>query len=140
MIYVIEGLLDAQDDAPEAPLLAAALRLAEPLRLAAERDGLPRSRYRPDFSPVDRELCLPGLAQWACICFRLVTRGYRAYAAPGRDAIAALKLRQIVSPDPALDGGLFGSAPFWGRYMRWAVPNWGAKFLIDAFLAHDAPS
>ena len=112
MIYVIEGLLDAQDDAPEEPLLAAALRLAEPLRRAAERDGLPRSRYRSDFSPVDRELCLPGLAQWACICFRLVARGCRAYVAPGCGAIAALKLRQLVSSDPALDGGLFAARRF----------------------------
>jgi hypothetical protein len=140
MIYVAEGLIDAQDDAPEEPLLDATLRLTETLRLAAERDGLPRSRYRPDFSPVDRELCLPGLAQWACLCFRLAARGHRAYVAPGRSSIAALKLRQIVSADPALDGGLFGSAPFWGRYMRWAVPNWGVKFLIDALLAHDAPA
>jgi hypothetical protein len=138
ILYVVEGLIEAHaETGAEAPL-AAALRLTEQLREAAERDSLPRSRYRPDFAAVDRELCLPGLAQWAGACFRLVALGFPAYAAPGRAAVAALKRRQIVSAEPGLDGGLFGSAPFWGRYMRFAVPNWGVKFLIDALLAHAA--
>jgi hypothetical protein len=136
MIYVVEGLLDAHADSHEAAPLEAALRMMEPLRAAAARGVLPRSRYRDDFAPVDRELCLPGLAQWAGACFRLAALGYRDYHAPARAAVAALKAHQIVSRDPALDGGLFGSAPLWGRYMRCAVPNWGVKFLIDALLAH----
>jgi hypothetical protein len=135
MIYVVEGLLDGFSGAGEAAFLAAALRFTEPLGAAAERDGLPRSRYRADFTPVDRELCLPGLAQWAAVCFRLAALGHGAYREPGQRALAALKERQLVSADPRLDGGLFGSAPLWGRYLRLCVPNWGVKFLVDALLA-----
>lgn len=136
MIYVIEGLLDAHAETRDEAPLGAAVRLGEGLRQAAVRDGLARSRYRGDFTAVDRELCLPGLAQWAAQCRRLAALGFDAYAAPADAAIAALKRRQIVSADPALDGGLFGSAPVWGRYMRFAIPNWGVKFLIDALVAH----
>lgn len=138
MIYVVEGLLAAHAETREEEPLAAALRLTDGLRQAAQRDRVPRSRYRDDFSPIDRELCLPGLAQWAGACRALAGLGFGAYEAPARAAIAELKRRQIVSVDPAFDGGLFGSAPFWGRYMRCAIPNWGAKFLIDALVAHDA--
>jgi len=137
MIYVVEGLIDAYGDTHEEECLAAALRFTKSLRLSCERDRLPRSRYRSDFTPVDRELCLTGLAQWAGACFRLEALGFPAYTAPARNALAAVKRRQLVSNDPALDGALFGSAPFWGRYMRWSLPNWGVKFLIDAFLAQD---
>ena len=135
MIYVVEGLLDGFADTGETALIDAALRFMEPLAAAAARDGLPRSRYRPDFTPVDRELCLPGLAQWVGVCFRLGALGHAAYRAPGDRALAALKERQLVSADRRLDGGLFGSAPMWGRYLRLSVPNWGVKFLIDALLA-----
>jgi len=135
MIYVVEGLLDGFDETRDEALFAAALRFTEALAAAAQRDGLPRSRYRDDFSAVDRELCLPGLAQWAAQCFRLAGLGQSAYEAPGRRALAALKERQLISADPRLHGGLYGSAPVWGRYMRLAVPNWGVKFLIDALLA-----
>jgi hypothetical protein len=138
MIYVVEGLLDGHEDTGDAALLAGALRFTAPLAEAAGRDGLPRSRYRDDFCAVDRELCLPGLAQWAAQCFRLEALGHKDYEAPGRRALAALRDRQIVSADRRLDGGLFGSAPAWGRYLRLALPNWGAKYLIDAFLASAA--
>jgi hypothetical protein len=135
IVYVIEGLLDAFDMTGKDEFIEAALRLAAPLLPSAERGSLPRSRYRPDFTPVDRELCLPGLAQWAAQCFRLVALGHAAYASAGRAALDALKRHQLRSHNPGLDGGLFGSAPFWGHYLRWSVPNWGVKYLIDAFLA-----
>ena len=77
MIYVVEGLLDAHEETRDEALLAAALRMTEPLRAWAAREGVPRSRYRPDFSAVDRELCLPGLAQWAAQCLAAGGTGVR---------------------------------------------------------------
>lgn len=34
----------------------------------------------------------------------------------------------------AVEGALPGSFPLWGRYERFAFPNWGTKYLIDALL------
>ena len=135
MIYVVEGLLDAFIMTQERELLDAVLRFVEPLRLATGRSGLPRSRYRPDFVALGRELCLPGLAQWAAQCFRLAELGIPAYREAGAAAVVALKRYQLFASTPGLDGGLFGSAPVWGHYMRWSIPNWGVKYLIDALLS-----
>ncbi|MGH2874310.1 MAG: hypothetical protein ACRDL5_17860, partial [Solirubrobacteraceae bacterium] len=33
-----------------------------------------------------------------------------------------------------VSGGLPGSNPVWGPYMRFSLPNWAAKFLLDALL------
>ena len=35
-------------------------------------------------------------------------------------------------------GGLPGSFPTWGQYMRFALPNWAAKFYLDALLLQTA--
>lgn len=138
MVYVVEGLLDAFVATRQPELLDAVLRFVEPLRLSAGRGTLPCSRYHPDFVAVGRELCLPGLAQWAAQCRRLVALGFTAYREAGAAAVAALKRHQLFARTPDLDGGLFGSAPVWGHYMRWSIPNWGVKFLIDALLAESA--
>lgn len=137
MIYVVEGLLDAFAVTKHQEHLDAVLRFLEPLRLSTGRSALPRSRYRADFVAIGRELCLPGLAQWAAQCWRLAGMGYTAYRDAGAAAVAALKRHQLFAPRPEIDGGMFGSAPLWGHYMRWSVPNWGVKFFIDALLAEN---
>ena len=43
--------------------------------------------------------------------------------------------RQILEfPIKNIEGGIPGSAPFFGRYMRFRYPNWASKFLCDAIL------
>jgi hypothetical protein len=137
MIYVAEGLLDGYAETREQAMFDAVLRFATSV-LKATREEVPRSQYHSDFLPANRELCLPGLAQWAGLCLRLVRLGSSDFGAAADRAIVALKARQIVSADPRLRGGLFGSSPFWGRYLRLAMPNWGLKFFVDALLLADA--
>ena len=36
-------------------------------------------------------------------------------------------------PDQAF-GALPGSFPLWGRYEKFAFPNWGTKYFVDALL------
>ncbi|MDB5492269.1 MAG: hypothetical protein JWO78_2118, partial [Micavibrio sp.] len=45
---------------------------------------------------------------------------------------------QIISKDPNIHGGLTGSIPVTGNYLRMALPNWGMKFFIDALLCAPA--
>jgi hypothetical protein len=142
MIYVIEGLMHGATEAGEDSFRVAAMAFAARLREISEtRDHVLRSQYREDYSVANREKCLTGLAQWAGVCFRLaraaVDEGWRR---EGGKTLDFIKSQQILCADPRLQGGLFGSAPFWGRYMRLAIPNWGVKFLIDAMLeAEDIP-
>jgi hypothetical protein len=138
MIYVAEGLLAGHGETKDPALLAALRRYAgQLLELSRGRDGVLRSQYREDFTVANAQLCLTGLAQWAGLCFGLAALGHDSYGAEGRRMIALLKRQQSFSRDPRLQGGLFGSAPLWGRYMRLAIPNWGVKFFIDALLLSD---
>lgn len=136
MVYAIEGLLDGAAETGEASFFDAAVAFAGRLRTVAEkRDGVLRSQYFDDCTVSNGEYCLTGVAQWAGVAFRL----FRAtkddgWASQGRAALAFLKRRQIRCSDQRLDGGLPGSAPWHGRYMRAAIPNWGVKFFIDAIL------
>ena len=134
MIYVAEGLLDAHAETGDGECLAALLRFAAALRAAAGRDGDLRSQYDADLAVANGELCLTGLAQWAGLCQRLAAMGHADYAGEAGRTLALLRRYQILCGDPRLHGGLPGSAPLWGRYMRLAIPNWGVKFFVDALL------
>ena len=55
--------------------------------------------------------------------------------------LAAEKAIQFVASIQDLDtsnqnlrGGIPGSQPLWGAYERFKMPNWAAKFFIDAIL------
>jgi len=136
MAYVIEGLMDGAEETGDALFHVAAVRFADRLRGIAEtRDGVLRSQYFADYTVANRERCLTGVAQWAGIAFRLSrATGDDGWFRQGREALDFLKRRQILSRDRRLRGGLPGSAPWFGRYMRAAIPNWGIKFFIDAII------
>jgi hypothetical protein len=140
MAYVIEGLLDGAKETGDEAFRAAAVRFAERLRTIAEtRDDVLRSQYRDDYTVANRERCLTGVAQWTGIAFRLfAATGDEGWARQGHESLAFLKARQIFSRDPRLHGGVPGSAPISGRYMRAAIPNWGVKFFMDALMLADA--
>ncbi len=84
--------------------------------------------------------CLTGNAQMALIWFRLAE-----LTGDMRFCNAALKAIDLVSAaqpmdnsDPGIRGGIPGSAPIWGGYITMGVPNWAAKFYVDALLAKRA--
>jgi len=136
MIYVIEGLMDGAAETGEDSFRLSATAFATRLReLSEDRDYILRSQYREDYSVANGEKCLVGLAQWAAVCFRMARAELnKAWWREGDKTLGFLKSQQILCADRRLHGGLFGSAPPWGRYMRLAIPNWGAKFFIDAIL------
>ena len=138
MCYVAEGLLDGATASGRSDYAEAALRFCRPL---LERCGAkpPFSQYAASFAPTNREYCLTGVAQWAALAFRLGQQGADAgFTAAGAAALDFLRRKQISGTgDARLDGGLCGSDPPWGAYLRLAIPNWAVKFLIDAFLAAD---
>ena len=50
-------------------------------------------------------------------------------------AIDLVKCAQVLTNDnPGLEGGIPGSDPIWGDYIRLGVPSWAAKFFVDALI------
>jgi hypothetical protein len=57
---------------------------------------------------------------------------------------AAVKLNDYVlsqvsldSTSPGIRGGVTGSKPIWGAYMTYRLPNWAAKFTLDALFQEE---
>jgi folate-dependent phosphoribosylglycinamide formyltransferase PurN len=81
--------------------------------------------------------CLTGNAQMAVLWFRLYERD-----SDPRYLNAALKALDLVKAAQPMDraereirGGIPGSDPIWGDYIYATIPNWSAKYFIDAMLA-----
>jgi folate-dependent phosphoribosylglycinamide formyltransferase PurN len=80
--------------------------------------------------------CLTGNAQMALVWFKL-HRMYHDLPLVNA-AFKALDLVKMAQPmyslEPGIQGGVPGSWPIWGDYLYAAIPNWSAKFFIDALL------
>jgi hypothetical protein len=89
-----------------------------------------------DWKSRDRFSCLTGNVQLAAILLREHRRmrdvRYLNAALKLIDQVAATQ--PLNTRHPGVRGGIAGSFPVWGRYMRMAYPNWAAKFFVDAVL------
>jgi folate-dependent phosphoribosylglycinamide formyltransferase PurN len=110
----------------------AAIAIARRLELSGWLPGVLDSRWRGAAS----YSCLTGNAQMALVWLTLFERGGDTrFLNAALKAIDLVKRAQpMASGDPAIRGGVPGSDPIWGDYIRMAVPNWSAKFFIDALL------
>lgn len=83
--------------------------------------------------------CLTGNAQMALLWIRL--RGMDSDPQLARATEIALEgvgeAQLLGATAPGLRGGIPGSDPIWGDYAPFAVPNWAAKFYLDALLARE---
>jgi hypothetical protein len=134
--YTIAGVLATAETLGRSDGIAAATAAAE--RLARR---LELSRFLPgliggDWRGRSLFVCLTGNCQSALIWFRLhgLSRNLRLVNAALK-AIDLVKLAQPMrNPNPGLFGGIPGSDPIHGSYIEGAVPNWAAKYFIDALL------
>jgi uncharacterized protein YyaL (SSP411 family) len=145
--YVIEGLLGVYAFTGETRYLDGARRALDPIaelyragRLAGRLD----SRWHGTVS----WRCVTGDAQIAVVMHRLDRHcpgnGYAELARRLIDDVAEMQLRLTAARGGAAavdgggvspaNGGVPGSYPIWGEYMRFALPNWAAKFFLDALL------
>ncbi len=81
-------------------------------------------------------VCLTGSAQMALIWMELFELdGDLWWLNPAFKAIDEVKRAQFMdNSNAAIRGGIAGSHPVWGPYIRNALPNWAPKFFIDAVL------
>src|SRR5579884_2183505 len=133
--YTLAGVLHlaetlGRDDGVAA---AAAHRIARRLELAGWLPGVLDWRWRGGAGYA----CLTGNAQMALVWMRLFrhTGDLRLVNAAFK-AIDLVKRAQPVGvAHPDIAGAIPGSDPLWGSYLYCALPNWAAKFFVDALLA-----
>lgn len=129
------GLLASRDDFTDT-----ATRIARAVVQSQRRDGALPGRLDPAWRPAARWSCVTGNAQMAIIWQRLAREtGDRTWQAAADRAIDfSLSIQGTVAADPGVRGGLPGSHPSRGGYMKHRYPNWAVKFLMDALLQRAA--
>ena len=131
IMYTAEGLLAGYLMVKDDRYLTAVLNLLTPIAdCFKKRQSLP-ARFDANFVVTDKSVCVTGLAQWCCLCQRLEGFDFKKM---GDTALETLKSYQLISANRFLNGALPGSVPFQSDYMRFALPNWGEKFFLDALI------
>lgn len=134
--YTVAGVLTSSLILKREDGIAAARQAAEGimrrLELSHRLPGVLDWRWRA----VEHPQCLTGNAQMALIWFALTRHdGDWRFANTGIKALDLVKHAQLRdNANPGLAGGIGGSDPVWGTYIPKALPNWAAKYFIDALI------
>jgi hypothetical protein len=141
--YVIEGLIGVYAFTGERRYLDAARRALDPIADLRRARGPVPGRLDASWQGTVPWRCLTGEAQVAVVLLRLEHHcpghGYADVASLLIDDVARAQhslidgARLADSHSPAA-GGVSGSFPLWGQYLRFGLPNWAAKFHLDALL------
>lgn len=136
LAYTMDGLLECAAHSNDPSLAQHAERAARPLLEHFLESGTLHARYAADWSGSEA-MITTGCAQLAIVWSRLHnTTGdvrYREGALRMEDLLCAVQALSRLGPSEA-HGALPGSFPLWGRYEKFAFPNWGTKYFADALL------
>jgi len=138
--YTLQGILEVGALAKREDFIAAARRGVDPLITRITRHGYLPGMFYADWEPAVFSSCLTGAAQVAIVCYRLAEEArIDKYHEAADKLLNYLKaLQTIDSPSPAINGGIPGSFPLFGHYMRAGYPNWATKYFLDALLLQSA--
>ena len=134
--YTIDGLVECHLRGGGGALLHAARRAADPLRDLFLAGGRLHGRYDSTWRGSEAAITT-GCAQMSIVWWRLhAITGEAAYREAAEGMLLWLRRVQALGmcgPAPA-QGAVTGSFPLWGRYEKFACPNWAQKYLADALL------
>ena len=135
MVYILEGLLDAYAITSKKKILESILKFSSKLLDTSKRDTILYSQYDENYICTNKEYCMTGLSQWTGVCYRIfkITNN-KEYKIDGDKTLKYVKSKQIFSINKKINGGITGSFPLNGKYMKYSIPNWGLKFYLDSLL------
>lgn len=134
--YTIDGLIECSLLLKRPDLLQAAQRVADALLDRFQRDGTLHGRYNSEWNGSEH-MITTGCAQLAICWARLhaITEDARHSEGHARMLLMLEGVQQRSAHGPAdVHGALPGSFPLWGRYEKFAFPNWATKYYADALL------
>ena len=138
--YVLDGLIECGERLGDTRWIDAAERPARVLLDLFLREGRLHGRYDARWCGTELPLTTGG-AQLAIIWSRLHTAGRKGAFREGSLRMAgwlrAVQRTSDIGPK-ASRGAVSGSFPIWGRYEKFAFPNWATKYTADALLCADA--
>ena len=134
--YATRGILEVGLIAANDMFVDAAARIARAVAQSQRGDGALPGRLDTNWRAAARWTCVTGNAQMAIIWQRLAREtGDRSWIPMAENAIDFnLSIQDFDTPDAGVRGGLPGSYPLKGDYMKHRYPNWAAKFFMDALM------
>lgn len=134
--YATRGILEVGLIAANNAFVDAAAHVARSVAPTQRRDGALPGRLDSAWRAASRWTCVTGNAQMAIIWQRLAAEtGEHAWRpAAERANRFNLSVQDVAATDGAVRGGVPGSYPRSGGYMKNRYPNWAAKFFMDALM------
>lgn len=132
--YTIEGFLEAGFLLNDDRWVSIAQRAADVLLHKFEVRKHLAGTYAKGWKPDHSFACLTGCAQMSRVWGRLfgMTHDIRYLNALLKMNDYVLSQISLTSSCSGIRGGVMGSKPVWGAYMTYRLPNWAAKFMLDA--------
>jgi len=134
--YAVRGILEVGLIVANSSFVNAAARIARAVAHTQRRDGALPGRLDSEWRPASRWACVTGNAQMAIIWQRLASEtgdGSWRLAAESANRFN-LSTQDLTAADAGVRGGIPGSHPLKGAYMKNRYPNWAAKFFMDALM------
>ena len=134
--YTIDGLIESYAFTGDERLMVAARSAADALLARFNKQGRLAGRYDEHWRGSEASITT-GCAQMAIVWARLnALTGEERYAEGCHRMVAWLVAVQRSLDNGPKDGrgAVTGSVPFWGRYEKFACPNWATKYFADALL------
>ncbi|NII11161.1 pectate lyase [Oleiagrimonas sp. C23AA] len=134
--YATRGMLEVGLIAGNTQFTDMAMRIAKSVAGAQRGDGALPGRLDANWRAAARWTCVTGNAQMAIIWQRLnqITSDASWTVWAERANRFNLSVQDFDSQDSGVCGGIPGSHPRKGDYMRHRYPNWAAKFFMDALM------
>ena len=134
--YATRGILEVGVIAEQSSLVEVATRIARAVAQSQRGDGALPGRLDAAWRPACRWTCVTGNAQMAIIWQRLAAQtGDSTWLPAAESAIRFnLSIQDLTAVDEGVRGGISGSHPRSGGYMKNRYPNWAAKFFMDALM------
>jgi hypothetical protein len=134
--YATRGILEVGVIADNGSFVDTAARTARAVAQSQRRAGALPGRLDADWRAASRWTCITGNAQMAIIWQRLAaeTGDQKWKVAAERATRFNLSIQDLSTTDAGVRGGMPGSHPRSGGYMKNRYPNWAAKFFMDALM------
>lgn len=150
--YTLQGLIESSSYLAEdikKKVAGIVLKAAENIIRVFEIGGKSRfyskstylkAAFNSKWESKDNYSCLTGNAQLAIVFLKLFKiNNDRKFLNMACKLIEQLKETQDLDcKNPGIRGGIAGSYPIWGKFVKFAYPNWATKFFADSIMLQES--